>query len=588
MNMTLFGEFENRIRAALSGLEYDLSGLPEGLLDRIGAEPPRDEAHGDIASNVAMVLAKPLGVKPRDLAARIALLMEPEGDIAAVEVAGPGFLNFRMHNQFWIDQLAAVLEAGDRFGWSPAGSGQKLNVEYVSANPTGPMHVGHCRGAVVGDAIASLMEAVGNSVTREYYVNDGGVQVDLLAQSVFLRYRQALGEEIGEIPKGYYPGDYLVAVGEGLCREFGDSLLSMSQAEWLPVVRDRAVAEMMKVIRKDLADLGITHDVFFSERSLNDGDRDRVAESIETLRQQNRIYVGRLPPPKGQLPDDWEDRDQTLFRSTEFGDDVDRPLLKSDGSYTYFASDIAYHYDKILRGFDGLIDVLGADHGGYAKRMCAAVDALSQGRIALEIQYCQLVRLFRGGEPVKMSKRSGDLITVKDVVDEVGPDAVRFMMLYRKADAPLDFDFKSVTEQSKDNPVFYVQYAHARTESVRRQAAEELPDLSLEIENLAASDLNLLTDPHELKLIRMLADFPRILHMSAAVREPHRIAYYLYELAGAFHAHWNRGKESPNLRFINAGSVNITGARLALVSALGIVIRSGLKVLGVNAPDEMR
>ncbi|MHA1190417.1 MAG: arginine--tRNA ligase, partial [Alphaproteobacteria bacterium] len=525
-------------------------------------------------------------------ATMLASALEAEADVVTSEVAGPGFINLRLNPAVWQKALADILAAGTDYGRLDYADGDAVNVEYVSANPTGPMHVGHCRGAVVGDAIASLLDFTGHKVTREYYINDAGAQIDTLARSAHLRYREALGEDIGKIPAGLYPGDYLVRLGQALKAEFGDTLLAMDEAHWLPLVRDRAIDAMMVMIRQDLAALGIAHDVFSSERALLAEGRDRVAEAIDTLRARDLVYVGSLPPPKGQKPDDWEDREQTLFRSTDFGDDSDRALLKSDGSYTYFAADIAYHYDKHLRGFRKMIDVLGADHGGYAKRMKAAVTAISEGSSELEVQFCQLVKLFRAGEPVTMSKRSGEFVTLREVVDEVGSDAVRFMMLYRKADAPLDFDFQAVTEQSRDNPVFYVQYAHARSQSVRRQAAGEasgeIAGTDLDPANLMARDLSALRDSDEQNLIRLLAQWPRIVRIAAGVREPHRIAYYLYEVAGAFHALWNKGKELPHFRFINVEEMTTTFARLALVTAVGIVIRSGLAVLGVDAPDEMR
>jgi arginyl-tRNA synthetase len=587
--MNLFADFERRVRAALS----DLALLPEGdagqaLMERVVVEPPREAAHGDLATNAALVLSKPLGAKPRDLADQIAEALRRDPEVAETEVAGPGFINLRLTEAVWSRQLAAILRAGIAYGRSDIGRGEAVNVEYVSANPTGPMHVGHCRGAVVGDAIAGMLAATGYDVTREYYINDSGAQVEALARSTYLRYREALGEAIGEIPPGLYPGDYLKPVGESLKAEVGDKLLDLPESEWLPLVRDRAIDAMMAMIRDDLASLGIAHQVFFSERSLTEEGGDRVAEAIERLRELGHIYRGVLPPPKGQDSSDWEDREQLLFRATQFGDDIDRPLMKSDGSYTYFANDIAYHYDKYLRGFRRMIDVWGADHGGYVKRMKAAVAALTGGEAELEVQLSQLVKLFRGGEPVVMSKRSGDLVTLREVVDEVGPDAVRFMMLFRKADAPLDFDFQTVTEQSKDNPVFYVQYAHARSSSVRRQAGQEVPEIDLAEEALAAADLSLLTDEGERALIRQMADWPRVLEGAARVREPHRIAFYLHDLASQFHTHWNRGKELPQLRFIKGDDLPMIRARLALVSAVGVVVRSGLSVLGVDAPEEMR
>jgi arginyl-tRNA synthetase len=585
--MDIFADFAERIRKAVKSavlVDTPASGID---LERIAVEPPRDPTHGDIATNAAMVLAKPLKASPRGLAEKIAAALAGDEDITAVEVAGPGFVNLRLSDRFWAAQPRAILAAGARYGRSAAGNGKSVNVEYVSANPTGPMHVGHCRGAVVGDAIASLLTATGYAVTREYYINDAGVQVEQLARSVYIRYREALGEEIGEIPSGLYPGDYLKPVGLALKEEFGAGLLDLQTPEWLPVVTERAVAAMLEMIRSDLGLLGISHDVFSSERSLQWGATDRVAEAIAALAKKGLIYRGTLPPPKGQVPEDWEDREQTLFRSSQFGDDMDRPLLKSDGSYTYFASDIAYHYDKYLRGFCEMIDVLGADHGGYLKRMRAAVTAISDGEAALEIVFCQLVKLFRGGEPVAMSKRSGDFVTLREVVEEVGRDAVRFMMLFRKADAPLDFDFVTVQQQSKDNPVFYVQYAHARTASVRRQAGEEAPGIALDRDSLAGANFSLLQDPGERTLLRAMADWPRTLEAAARGREPHKVAYYLHDLSGAFHAHWNKGKELPHLRFIRPDDMETSRARLGLVTALQNVLKCGLEVLGVEAPDEM-
>ena len=586
--MNLFADFEQRVRAALQ-TAVDNAALADAgdAVDRITAEPPRDPAHGDVATNAAMILAKPLKMKPRELALKIAARLEADPDIDTVQVAGPGFINMRLSDRFWAGHVGAVLNAGLRYGRSGLGGGGKVNVEFVSANPTGPMHVGHCRGAVVGDAIAGLLTATGHEVTREYYINDSGAQVEQLARSAYLRYRETLGERIGEIPSGLYPGDYLKPVGAALKAEFGEGLLNLQEAEWMPVVRERAIAAMMATIRKDLDLLGIRHDVFSSERSLQSGSLDRVAEAIAALSEKGLIYRGVLPPPKGQVPEDWEDREQTLFRASEFGDDMDRPLMKSDGSYTYFASDIAYHYDKYLRGFRTMIDVLGADHGGYAKRMKAAVAAITGGAATLEIEFCQLVRLFRGGEPVKMSKRSGDLVTLREVVEEVGPGSVRFMMLFRKSDAPLDFDFVAVQEQSKDNPVFYVQYAHARTASVRRQARGEMPGLALDPAALAEADFLLLQDEGERELVRRMADWPRILEAAARSREPHRVAFYLYDLASAFHAHWNKGKDLPQLRFIRPEDINLSCARLGLVTAVATVLKCGLDILGVEAPDEM-
>ncbi len=485
--------------------------------------------------------------------------------------------------------LVAILERGLDFGRAAKPVEGKVNVEYVSANPTGPMHVGHARGAVFGDALANLLAFAGCEVTREYYVNDAGAQVDVLARSAFLRYREALGEAV-TIPEGFYPGDYLKPLGAALAAEFGASLRDKPEAEWLPPVRARAIAAMMAMIKDDLAALNIVHEVFSSERALTgaDGGEDQVRAAIEDLRGRGIVYVGRLPPPKGQPSEDWEDREQTLFRSTDFGDDVDRPLIKSDGGYTYFASDIAYHKSKIDRGFLTLIDVWGADHGGYVKRMQAAVAALSGGKANLDVRLCQLVRLMRAGEPVKMSKRSGEFVTLREVVDEVGADPARFIMLMRKNDAPLDFDLAKVIEQSQDNPVFYVQYAHARARSVLRQAHVAFPALDLAPKTLSGADFGLLSDEGERGLMRALAQYPRVVVQAAEAHEPHRIAFYAHDLATLFHSHWNRGKDSPHLRFVNEGNASLTNARIGLVTATAFVLASALTILGVSAPEEMR
>jgi arginyl-tRNA synthetase len=588
----LFADVLARVHAVCSALAAEGS-LPAGVdLSRIVVEPPRDTAHGDMATNAAMVLAKEAKAKPRDLAEQIATRLRADDLIASVDVAGPGFINLTLKPSAWSDALRAVLRAGAAYGRSADGAAGKINVEYVSANPTGPMHVGHCRGAVFGDALASLLAFAGYDVAREYYINDAGAQVDVLARSAFLRYREALGEAIGEIPEGLYPGDYLKPVGQALAAEHGDKLLSMPEAAWLPTVRAKAVAMMMAMIKEDLAALNIKHDVFFSERSLIETGNNRVAETIDYLRSKGDVYEGRLPPPKGAPVDDYEDREQTLFRATAYGDDVDRPLLKSDGSYTYFASDIAYHKDKFDRGFGNLVDVWGADHGGYIKRMQAAVKAVTSGKAALDVKIVQLVKLLRNGEPVKMSKRSGDFVTLREVVDEVGSDAVRFMMLFRKNDAVLDFDLAKVREQSKDNPVFYVQYGHARGYSIFRNAREVIPDLPEESAARAAflgdAAVDRLTDPAELGLLRQLALYPRLIDAAAAAHEPHRIAFYLYDLASEFHALWTRGRDLPYLRFIINNDAEITRARLAMVQGVVSVLASGLAVLGVHAPDEMR
>jgi arginyl-tRNA synthetase len=588
----LFADLLARVHAVCGALAA-AGGWSAGIdLSRVVVEPPRDPAHGDMATNAAMVLAKEARTKPRDLAEQIAARLRADDLIASVDVAGPGFINLTLKASAWSDALRTVLREGSAYGRSKIGAGEKVNVEYVSVNPTGPMHVGHGRGAVFGDALANLLIFAGHDATREYYVNDAGAQVDVLARSAYLRYREALGENIGEIPEGLYPGDYLKPVGQALTATYGDKLLKTPEAEWLPIVRAKAIAMMMDEIKGDLAALNISHDVFFSERSLIDGGTDQVAATIEFLRAKGDVYEGRLPPPKGAPVEDYEDREQTLFRATAYGDDVDRPLRKSDGGYTYFASDIAYHKNKFDRGFHNLVDVWGADHGGYIKRVEAAIKAVTSGRALLDVKLVQLVRLLRSGEPVKMSKRSGDFVTLREVVDEVGKDAVRFMMLYRKNDAVLDFDLAKVIEQSRENPVFYVQYGHARGHSVFRNAREVVPDLPEEARAraafLAEAAVERLTDPAELDLLRRLALYPRTMEAAAAAHEPHRIAFYLYDLASEFHALWTRGRDLPYLRFIINNDAGMTKARLALVQGVVSVLASGLAVLGVHAPDEMR
>ncbi|MDB5591088.1 arginine--tRNA ligase [Enterovirga sp.] len=585
--MNVFGLFERRVADALERL-IAAGTLPAGLdLSRIVVEPPRDPSHGDLATNAAMAVAKAAGMNPRALAELLVADLRTDPRVVDAAVAGPGFINLRLVPALHHDVVRAAVLDPEAFGRSGQGAGAPVNVEYVSANPTGPMHVGHGRGAVFGDALSNLLEVAGYRVTREYYVNDAGAQVDVLARSAYLRYREALGAEIGAIPEGLYPGDYLKPLGADLAHRHGRALLDQPEAEWLPVVRDAAIAAMMELIRQDLLALGIRHDVFFSERSLMENGGGEVAATIAELRARNLVYEGRLPPPKGQPVEDWEDREQTLFRATQFGDDVDRPLLKSDGSFTYFAADIAYHRSKFERGFSRMIDVWGADHGGYVKRMSAAVRAVSGGQGELDVKLCQLVRLLRGGEPVKMSKRAGDFVTLREVVDEVGADSTRFMLLYRKNDAPLDFDLIKVREQSKDNPVFYVQYAHARCASVARQGAEAF-GRSPSRQELAAADLSILTDEAELELMRRIGQYPRVIEAAAAAHEPHRVAFFLYDLASLFHALWNKGKDLPQLRFVKHGDEMSTTARLALVGALQGVLASGLAVLGVRAPDEMR
>jgi arginyl-tRNA synthetase len=580
--MDIFADFAARVAAALKTLYPEASAE---LIARAVVEPPRDPGHGDLSSNAAMVIAKPLGKNPREVAAALAEHFKPDPDVASVEVAGPGFLNFRLDEPVWHRVLKSVETLGAAYGKSDLGKGDRFNVEYVSANPTGPMHVGHTRGAVFGDALASLLEYVGYGVTREYYINDAGGQVDVLAQSAFLRYREALGETI-EIPKGLYPGDYLKPAGEALAKEFGSSLLSKPEAEWLPLVKDRVLEAMMDLIRSDLAGLGVKHAVFFSERTLH-GQGGDIDLTLAWLREKGLVYQGKLDPPKGQIDEEWEDREQTLFRAKDFGDDVDRALIKSDGSYTYFAADIAYHRNKYLRGFKHMINVLGADHSGYVKRLQAAVKAVSGGEGDIDVKIMQLVRLMRGGEPVTMSKRSGDFIQLSDVVEEVGADATRFMLLFRRNEQSMDFDFALVKEHTRDNPVFYVQYAHARTCSVFRMAESEIPALNLSAEHLAVAPLELLVSPADIELIKVVAQWPRTVTAAALAHEPHRIAFYLYELAAAFHAFWAKGKEDRTLRFVNPEDLKLTMARLALVGAVQQVLVNGLTVLGVSAPQEL-
>ncbi len=585
----IFAEMLDRVRRTSDEL-IAARVLPAGVdLSRVTIEPPRDSAHGDMATNAAMVLAKDAGKKPRELADALAEKLRADELVAKVDIAGPGFINLTLKPSAWITTLRGAVELGAQFGKRDIGAGAPINVEYVSANPTGPMHVGHCRGAVFGDALANLLAFAGFKVTREYYVNDAGAQVDQLARSAYLRYREALGEDVGAIPEGLYPGDYLKPVGVALAAEYGDALTKKTEADWLPDVRKKAIEMMMASVRADLAALNIEFDIFYSERSLIEGGVDLVAATIDWLRARDYVYEGRLPPPKGALPEDWEDREQTLFRSTAFGDDIDRPLKKSDGSYTYFASDIAYHRSKLERGFRSLIDVWGADHGGYIKRMQAAVAALSDRRAELDVKLVQLVKLLRAGEPVKMSKRAGEFVTLREVVDEVGRDAVRFMMLFRKNDATLDFDLAKVIEQSRDNPVFYVQYGHARGQSVFRNAREAFPDLPADMINLLnAANLDRLSDPAELALMRQIALYPRVVEGAAAAHEPHRIAFYLYDLASEFHSLWTLGNASPHLRFIIQNDRELTLARLVLIRGVVTVLASGLALLGVAAPDEMR
>jgi arginyl-tRNA synthetase len=585
----VFAEILERVRAASEAL-IGAGQLPAGIdQSRIAVEPPRDAAHGDMATNAAMVLAKDAGRKPRDLAELIAEKLRADTLIEKVEVAGPGFINLTLRPAAWVDALRAAVKLDQDYGKSDSGAGEPVNVEYVSANPTGPLHIGHCRGAVFGDALANLLAFTGFKVTREYYINDAGVQVNQLARSAYLRYREALGENIGTIPEGLYPGEYLKPVGAALAAEYGSALATQSETAWMPLVREKAIAMMMDTIRADLAALNVKPDVFFSERSLLAGNVDYVTAAIERLRERGYVYEGRLPPPRGAPAEDWEDREQLLFRSTAFGDDIDRALKKSDGSYTYFASDIAYHRSKLERGFRNLIDVWGADHAGYIKRMQAAVAALSDRTAELDVKVVQLVKLLRAGEPVIMSKRAGEFVTLRDVVDEVGRDAVRFMMLFRKNDAVLEFDLAKVVEQSRDNPVFYVQYGHARARSVFRNARSAFPDLAEDMTDLAdLARLDRLNDPAELALMRRIALYPRTIDAASAAHEPHRIAFYLFDLASEFHSLWTLGNSSPHLRFIIQNDRELTEARLVLVKGVSTVLASGLALLGVEAPNEMR
>jgi arginyl-tRNA synthetase len=581
--MDLFAEAKALVLGGIADL-VEVGELPGGLdLGLVTVEPPRDPAHGDMATNAAMVLARPAGRKPREIAESLAAKLEAAPGITLAEVAGPGFINLRLDPARWFSVIPAALAAGNDFGRSCLGGGEKVNVEFVSANPTGPMHVGHTRGAVFGDALASLLAFAGYEVTREYYINDGGAQVDVLARSAYERYREAHGLEPA-IAEGLYPGDYLIPVGEALKAKYGASLIDQPEEVWLTDVRDLATRMMMEVIRKDLALLGVEMDVFFSEKSLYG--TGRIEEALAALDGRGLIYTGVLEPPKGRTPEDWEPRPQTLFRSTEYGDDVDRPLKKSDGNWTYFAPDIAYHYDKVQRGFDQLIDVFGADHGGYVKRMKSAVAALSNGEVPLDIKLCQLVKLTKGGEPFKMSKRAGTFVTLRDVVEQVGRDVTRFVMLTRKNDAPLDFDFDKVLEQSKDNPVFYVQYAHARAFSVARRAAEA--GFVLDDAALGAVDRAPLGTPGELRLAQKIAEWPRQVEIAATHHEPHRIAFYLYDLASEFHGLQHQGKLEPELRFVREDAPDLTRARLSLVRATAVVISAGLGILGVTPMDEMR
>ena len=581
--MNLFANIRVAVTTAVAALQAQ-GTLPPGLdLGAITVEPPRDATHGDMATNAAMVLAKPAGIAPTLIAEALAIELARDPRITGVDVAGPGFLNLRLAPSVWQGLVQTVLQTGPAFGKSTLGQGLRVNVEFVSANPTGPMHVGHVRGAVFGDALARLLSFAGYDVTREYYINDGGAQVDVLARSAYERYREANGLE-PEIREGLYPGDYLIPVGEALKAQFGDTLLDKGEQYWLAEIRDIATNLMMQMIREDLALLGVQMDVYSSEKAIYG--TGRIEAAIDVLRKMDLIYEGFLEQPKGKTLDDWEPREQMLFRSTAYGDDVDRPVKKSDGSWTYFAPDIAYHYDKVTRGFDLLIDILGADHGGYVKRMKAAVAALSDARVPLDIKLIQLVKLYKNGEPFKMSKRAGTFVTLRDVVEQVGADVTRFVMLSRKNDMALDFDFDKVMEQSKDNPVFYVQYANARINSVMRKALEAGLDVSDAA--IAAADLTKLSHPAELGLAKKIAEWPRLVDIAARTNEPHRVAFYLYELASDFHGLWNKGNDDTTLRFVQDGDAATTQAKIALAQAVGVVISAGLGILGVTPVEEMR
>ena len=574
--MNIYAHFEVEIRGIIAALA-ETGDLPQGLdTSRITCESPRDASHGDLASNAAMVLAKPAGMPPRQLAEKIVEKLETVDGITGVEIAGPGFINIKLSPDLWQKRINDILNAGMDWGRSTKGQGHHVNVEYVSANPTGPLHAAHARGAIIGDAMAALLEFAGYSVTREYYINDAGAQVDTLARSAYLRYREAMGDDIGDIPQGFYPGDYLKETGQKLADQFGDKWMDADEDTWLEPIRDFAIDDMMAGIKADLLRLDIHMDVFSSERALvKDG---TVDKTMANLGDKGLIYEGVLEPPKGKTPDDWEPRKQTLFKATDFGDDTDRPIKKSDGTWTYFASDVAYHLDKLSRGSERLINIWGADHGGYVKRMQAAVAALSGEKDALDVRLCQLVNLMDKGKPVKMSKRAGTFVTLSDVLDSVGKDILRFIMLTRRSDQSMDFDYAKVTEQSRENPVFYVQYAHARAMSVLKQAS---------IKADSSADLSLLNDDAELALIRMLASYPRFIEAAADAHEPHRIAFYLNDLAASFHALWNKGRDHPELKFIIEGQDDVTAARLRMVEATGLVIRSGLAMLGVKAAEEM-
>lgn len=584
--MNIFKKIERELHLIVNRMKLEGKLPAQVAIEKIEASSPRDASHGDIATNAAMVVAAQIGKNPKEIAALFSEQLKNLAGVSKVEIAGPGFINLTLSNSIWQEAVADIIESGAGYGNSDMGQGKKVNVEYVSANPTGPMHVGHGRGAVFGDALSTLLMKVGYDVTKEYYINDAGGQVDVLAESAYLRYREACGEKIGEIPEGLYPGEYLIPIGEALHRVHDQEMMTWNREKWLPIVRQYTIDAVMEIIKDDLRLLGISHDVFSSERAIRDAGE--VNAAINVLEGKGLIYKGVLEPPKGKMPEDWEPREQTLFRSTQFGDDCDRPIQKSDGSWTYFAPDIAYHFDKLRRGFDYQIDIFGADHGGYVKRLKSAVAALSDGKATIEIKLMQMIKLLRAGEPVKMSKRAGNFVMVREVVEEVGKDVFRFIMLTRKNDAPLDFDFEKVMEQSKDNPVFYVQYAHARSRSVQRNIHAEMPEAATLGETPTPAILGQLNHPAELSLIRLMCGWPRLVESAAQALEPHRIAFYLQDVAAAFHGLWTLGNDDLSLRFIQKHDIKLTAARFALSRAVASVIASGLQIIGVTPVEEMR
>lgn len=583
--MNIFEKFRKRLVIVIQLLAEEGKLTNISAIDNVAVEPPREVTHGDLSTNAAMVLSKANDMKPRDLAELIISLIKDFEEIESVEIAGPGFINMRLKKEVWQNIILEILKDGVGYGNSTLGKGQGYNIEYVSANPTGPMHIGHARGAVYGDALALLLVKAGYNVTKEYYINDAGGQIDVLARSSYLRYREALGETI-EIPEGLYPGEYLKIVGESLAQKYGKDLLAKKEREWLPIVRTFAVDSMLALIKNDLADLGIHHDIFTSEKKLKDDGR--IEDALELMEKKGLLYQGVLEAPKGKTPEDWEPREQTLFKATDFGDDVDRALKKSDGSYTYFAADIAYHLDKIERGANKMAIVLGADHGGYVKRLQAAVKALSDGKATIDVKISQLVNFMEDGIPMKMSKRAGTFTTVRDVINEVGKDVIRFIMLTRKNDMVLDFDLKLAKEQSKDNPVFYVQYAHARAQSVLRNAHSDASEAYALYKNITPEVLRMITSEDELHLIKIMASWPRVVEAAAVACEPHRIAFYLQELSACFHSLWNKGKDNAIMRFIIKDKPELTAARLAMLDAMAKIIASGLFVFNVEPLKEMR